>query len=410
MTRPSKNGLVLDGSDVKVRLLAERQASKSVVHVDWVRFTVQRRNSPAPHVDLVFPPPVRVDSVWDADSRAVRLQKTLALLPDPDYAAGAQAWELAGVVAAALGPDFHVNAELRKGHDFYRYRFSIERHGVECGWAGYLSSSDHPRQTNQARTIHVNLYGAACTFAAVGWNDRLADICDERDADLTRCDLALDFFDGLDGGGIEGVRSAYMAGLCDVGGRRLRCNMVGDWCNNRERSFYFGSMEAGKQTNVYEKGHQLFGAESGSVWLRAELRYGNKLRVLSSDMLRRPADFFACASDWHAAMLRKADQVVTPEPVKTTPRLAVETVKAECVRVSRWLLNVAAPACATAFEFLGDEFLELVTNKKRPGRLQRFTPSELSRGSLLHGRVFQPLGVHTHEHDPTHIADLLPFA
>ena len=54
---------------------------------------------------------------------------------------------------------------------------------------------------------------------------------------------------------------------------------------------------------MYEKGHQLFGPESGSNWLRVELRYGNKLRVLSSDILRNPSNYFAGASPWHASML-----------------------------------------------------------------------------------------------------------
>ena len=62
--------------------------------------------------------------------------------------------------------------------------------------------------------------------------------------------------------------------------------MVGDWANGHARSFYIGSKEAGKQTNIYEKGDQLFGVETGSKWLRIELRYGNKLRVLSPEMLR----------------------------------------------------------------------------------------------------------------------------
>jgi phage replication initiation protein len=49
--------LVLDGSEIKARLLAERTASNSVVHVDWVRFTCLLRNAPAPSIDDLFPAP-----------------------------------------------------------------------------------------------------------------------------------------------------------------------------------------------------------------------------------------------------------------------------------------------------------------------------------------------------------------
>ena len=376
MTRPSKSALVLDGNEVKLRLEAERAEAKTPVHVDWVRFTCLLRNAPAPAVEDLFP---LATSVWDETHRKAEFQKVLREIPDNDYTPSVQALDLAREVAEALGDDFTIAPEVRKGHDFYRFRWSIERNGHECGWVGFLSSGDSPRQQAQSRTIHCNLFGAACTFARQGWNDRLANIVDSRDADLTRCDLALDFFDGYPGG-MDSVKSDYEAGLMDSGGKRLKCNMVGDWCNSRSRSFYTGSKEAGKQTNCYEKGHQLFGEESGSQWLRIELRYGNKLRVLSSDMLRRPADFFAGASEWHASALLKADAIATPEPVKCNGRLAVETVEAECSRNIRWQLETAAPSIALAFECLGQEELEqLCMNKKRPGRLQRFSLSEIKR-------------------------------
>lgn len=389
MTRAARSTLVLDGSEVKARLLAERMASKSVVHVDWVRFTCLLRNAPAPSVDDLFPsaPPGGgrwAPNIWD--DRAIEVRRILAGLPDADFSASAQAKDLAFAVAQALGDDYTVAPEIRKGHDFYRFRWSIERNGVECGWVGYLSSGESPRQQAQGRTIHCNLYGAACTFAASGWNTRLADLIEEYGGDMTRCDLALDFFDGVPGlpDYLSSLVGDYKAGLCDSGGKRLKCNMLGDWANGHERSFYLGSKEAGKQTNVYEKGDQLFGVEAASSWVRAELRYGNKLRELSPEMLRRPADFFAGASDWHASLIRLADAIVTPAPVKTAGRLAAETVEAEVTRNVRWFRDVAAPTAAAAIEFLGlDELCAMVSNVKLPGRLQRFTLPELRR-------AFQP--------------------
>jgi len=56
MTRPRKSDLVLDGRDVFVRLKAERQATKGLVHIDWVRFTVRTKNAPIPTIDELFPP------------------------------------------------------------------------------------------------------------------------------------------------------------------------------------------------------------------------------------------------------------------------------------------------------------------------------------------------------------------
>lgn len=385
MTRPSASSLVLDGNEVKLRLQAERVVTGSPVHIDWVRFTVIRRNAPFVHVDRLFP---QVSSVWDEDYRRAELARVLKSIPDPDFEASAQALELAEKVAAILGSDFSVPVEMRKGHDFYRFRWSIERGGAEVGWVGFLSSGDSPRQQAQAKTLHCNLYGAACTFASENWNLRLADFVEACDGDLTRCDLALDFFDGFRGG-MERVQEDYRAGVMNSGGKRLKTSVAGDWPNGHERSFYIGSKEAGKQTNVYEKGDQLYGREAGSQWLRIELRYGNKLRELPADMLRRPADFFAGASDWHAAMLAECGSFAAPEPVRTSGRLAVETVEAEVTRNLRWLMEVAAPSVAAGWDYLGEQFLELVTNKKRPGRLQRFSPSELGRAfPSVMGRFF----------------------
>ena len=241
MTRPSKSSLVLDGAEIKARLLAERSASNSSVHVDWVRFTCLLRNAPAPSIEDLFPAaPPALGGRWGTDiyDRAEMLRRTLASLPDADFAASAQAKDLAVEVAESLGPDYTVAPEVRKGYDFYKFRWSIERNGVECGWVGYLVSGDSPRQQSQARTIHCNIYGAACTFADHGWRDRLATIIESRNADLTRCDLALDFFDGVPGSPdyLGQLVNDYRAGLCDSGGKRLKCNMVGDWANGNSRS------------------------------------------------------------------------------------------------------------------------------------------------------------------------------
>lgn len=380
MTRAAKNLLVLDGGEVKLRLEAERIESKTVVHVDWVRFTVKRKASPAPSADNLFPK--RLDpfaNIWDEEYRAQRVAQMLSELPNEEFAVSTQAFELGCEVAAALGPDYAVNNERKKGHDFYKFRWAIERNGTECGWVGFLSSGDSPRQQSQSATIHCNLFGAACTFAASGWRDRVADIVDGRQGDLTRCDLALDFFDGLPGG-IESILEDYKAGRCDVMGKRLKSNMVGRWPEGVERSLYFGSKEAGKQTNCYEKGHQLFGPASGSQWLRVELRYGNKLRELKSAMLRHPADFFAGASPWHASILARADEMATPEAVKCHGRLPLETIEAECTRSLRWVRDTAAASIAVAVEFLGVEDLwELIGNSRKPGRLQKFSASEIQR-------------------------------
>lgn len=384
-----RSALVLDGSEVKLRLTAERERTGCFVHVDWVRFTTVLRKAPTPDVEILFPRGRTHDgNAYDKWQEVARVLRTL---PDCEHDAAAQAHTLAQRVAEALGADFKVASDVRKGHDFYKFRWAITRNEVECGWVGFLASGDSPRQQAQARTLHANVWGSACTFGDAGWTDRLADLIDECDADLTRCDLAADFFDGITGG-MDRVLADYKAGVMDSGGKRLKCNMVGDWANGHERSFYIGSKEAGKQTNVYEKGDQLFGVKACSPWMRIELRMGNKLRVLPSDMLRRPADFFAGASDWHALMLAELGAVVTAERVRCHSKLAVQTVEAECVRNGRWFLDTALPTCAAAIRFVGlDVLLDVMFGGKLPKRLQRFSDAELARGFAAAFKRFSPV-------------------
>jgi phage replication initiation protein len=380
MTRPNLSPLVLDGSQVKARLLAERSETKAAVHVDWLRFTIQRRHV-VPSEDLLFPTPQGVN-VWDEAPRLAQLRAVMRTLQGGEFEVSAQAWQLGEQVANVLGTDYEVYPEMRKGHDFYRYRWSIERAGQEVGWVGFLSSGDSPRQQSQSRTIHVNLYGHACTFADSGWRLKMADLIDAHGGTLTRCDLALDYFDGINGG-MARIKSDYLAGLMDVLGKRPKINTIGDWINEdgRARSFYLGSKEAGKQTNVYEKGDQLFGVDACSPWMRVELRYGNKLRDLPSDMLRRPSDFFAGASDWHALMLREweagTEAHTSPESIACRPRLQIETVDAEVARLCRWAQHTASATIAALWRHAGDGFLDFVHAAKLPGRLRSFKESEV---------------------------------
>ena len=157
--------LVLDGNIVKLRIEAEREFSGNHVHIDWVRFTAQLRNAPIPPVDVLFP---RSDvNIWDVQDRNARLVRILRDVPDSDWSPAAQAFELAEQTAAALGPEFSVDLEVKKGMDFYKSRWSITLSGVEVGWVGFLASSDSPRKKAQAKTVHASLYGAACTLSLI---------------------------------------------------------------------------------------------------------------------------------------------------------------------------------------------------------------------------------------------------
>lgn len=377
--RPYWSAIVVDGDAVKLRLTAERNAFKTPVHVDWCRFTVIRRNCSELPLDVLFPLPTGNAVIDHFTPQVMERRLPVQDMQSDEFAAAAEAYELAKQVCTAMGDHFRIIAEPMKGMDFYKYRWSIHMNEKEVAWVGFLGCSSSPRQSAQDKTIHVNLQGMACTFGASGWRDRIADICVDTKATLTRCDLALDFFDGFDGG-IQKVWDQYVNGDCNVNGRRLKFSSAGDWANGAGRSLYIGSRESGKITNVYEKGDQLYGEKHGSEWIRAELRYGNQDRVLSLDMLRRPADFFAGASDWHKSLIDLADVEYEAQAAPTKGRLELETIEGEAVRYTRWLVRSAGPALAAAIKYLSpDDLWDAVQGAALPTRLKKFSAEQLAK-------------------------------
>ncbi|PAT43511.1 replication initiation factor domain-containing protein [Vandammella animalimorsus] len=389
--------LVLVGNKIKLRLEENRAHAGSLVSVDWLRATFQVK----PNHRHIFSPDVPEYKKWlrlNVEQYRVDGRDDFRFLPCHEHHALQARW-LAEEACAALGADFHIDYMIKKGQDFYRFRVSIMREGHECGWVGFVANTRSAAQERQNNTLHLNLYGHACTFGAPGWQQRMQRLIEAENATITRVDLALDDFEAS-ADYLPQCKADYEHGLMNVAGQEPKMNMVGCWRSDgkgHSRSLYIGSKEAGKQTNIYEKGHQLFGPESGSTWTRIELRYGNKLRVISPQVLTNPDSFFSGASDWHAQQLRIAKQAqgvssaTAPESIKVTPRLAIQTVKAEVFRNARWLFNVAAPSVLQAFKNSGDEFLQLFMHKEKPGRLKRFSDKEIS--AVYPSAIHQILGL-----------------
>jgi phage replication initiation protein len=405
-------GLVLDGNRVKVRCEQRQVESQSKAVVDYVRGTFDRARFSEAKIDAqknwdeiwdkdiyVSPnfdklPDVQLsDSFWDDAQRKRRFAKDLREIeksqPGTEAAQSVfQAHLLAVQVCEILGPDFQVADHPEKGHDFFRYRIPILLNGSEvaCVYCWSVNSSD--KGNRQRATLNVNIPGTACTFARPGWEKKMAEFAVGLGGKLTTCHLAVDFFNGLPGG-IDSVYSDYLAGVWDHLGKRP---IVGDisWLKGHSRSLYLGSKECGKQTNWYEKGDQLFSEPEavrlGIKWLRCELRWGNKFRVLDWDMLVRPADFFAGASQGHADALALAQQLepvpaaedVVPESVPVSRADAPMSVMGEVVRNVKYLRDTALASMTLAFKYLdADIFTDLIKAAKLPGRLKKFSEQQI---------------------------------
>lgn len=396
-----RNDLVLRGREIKARLHIDNQRYGAHIHVDWLRFTVNRRHAPVPSIELLFPEPdtgidyqaakdgwtenERMNAHAVVLSRRQRIVRLLRDMPDPDYDASTQAFTLAEDVATILGSEFRADTLIQRGKDFYRFRIDILRNDHPVGWVGFLSTNKGKRSDAQANTIHCNLEGMACTFAKPGWLDLMANYIDQHRGLITRIDLAADFFCGI-AGGIERIPDEYKAGLMDHLGHRPVGLRGGTWdfkdpLENRGRSFYLGTRESGKLTNIYEKGKELLGKEDDSAWVRVELRYGNQKRLLPTDMLRFPASAFAGASEWHAGIVRELELQVIPMPIKCELRLATQTIEAEVTRNARWFMNTAGASAVLAFLNLPNSVMHSLFDEfknKLPNRLRKFAPAEVA--------------------------------
>lgn len=395
------SNLVVINGQLKQRLQSQALRYGSFVHVDFLRFTVQTSRV-MPSVLAMLRPPLATplisdpaDPLFGTGHEAVRdlMEPWLVGLDDSEEISKASAaYELGTEVCSILGSDFSLAAFWSNGCDFYKYRYKIYRAGSSVGWIGFCAGGKGKHSTAQDKTIHVCLEGMACTFADHGWLQKMADLIDSYRGLITRCDLALDFFSGLQGGMLRFPKE-YQTGLMDHLGHHPKHGTGGTWFftdpkDNGGRSFYFGSREAGKITNIYEKGIQLFGKGDTSEWVRVELRWGNQKRLLPTDMLRRPSDFFGGASDWHAAILKEHGDSCNPEPIPCKKQLEQQTVEAEVTRNVKWFLSTAGKSALLSFLHLPMEVMGKFLDQPLtlPRRLAKFKEQEVV--SCYH-RVFE---------------------
>lgn len=129
----------------------------------------------------------------------------------------------------------------------------------------------------------------ACCGAVVAWapyRDFLESLPASK---ITRCDVCVDFFDGehtVDDG-ISWVRE----GLFNCAGRNPKTKYIGGIDDQSDgQTLYVGKSKNGKMLRVYEKGRQL--GDPDSPWVRWEVQFGSRDRLLPFDILTDPTRFF----------------------------------------------------------------------------------------------------------------------
>jgi len=200
-----------------------------------------------------------------------------------------------------------ISDALLQLHRYMTLWFSIPVNFVpsEKGMFGYESSHDVMVWVNgemlriaviaaggsqTGNTMMLDMSGQGCSVVT-DWQAVYASLQD-LDARITRADTALDLMEGFT---LEQFDDLYFAGEFNCGGRIPTRRYV-EGGNSHDagchgRTLYLGKKVNGKELCIYEKGKQLGNPES--EWLRIEIRFGNRDRVIPHDIVLEPTKYFA---------------------------------------------------------------------------------------------------------------------
>lgn len=248
------------GEGERIEIVAQGQHAGYILHpipiasappasalIDWLAFTL----TPPAQIGLVS----RVDGLEDSGYR----------------------WMCSELVRL-FNVDANSIERQKTGGSGYKYRAKFS--GGQICWGGQ----------NQRGTINVSISGEGCSRIE-DW-PTVAAWLESQQARLKRVDLAHDDF-ACETFSIAKLRAWYEAGEFGAGGRKPEAQLVDDLGSGKGRTFYVGNRKNGKLLRGYEKGKQLGDPES--PWVRVEVEWHDKSRILPYDMLTRPGQYLAGA-------------------------------------------------------------------------------------------------------------------
>jgi phage replication initiation protein len=216
----------------------------------------------------------------------------------------------------------------------------------------------------------LDIPGASCGLI-VDWprfRDFLESLPESR---LTRVDTAVDLHEGEFT--VDDAVRWHGEGLFNCAGRNPSTRTDGDWLQEKEgRTLYIGKAKNGKGLRCYEKGKQLGDLESD--WVRFEVQFGNRDRVLPFEIITDPTRYFVAA---YPAL----EQIVSAagERIKTLSNTAAVTLGRLLDAVKRtygkWLNHFAEHGIEA------QDLVDAVSVCAMPKRLQ---PAAVAGGVLAH--------------------------
>lgn len=188
------------------------------------------------------------------------------------------------------------------------------------------------------------------------------------DAKLTRVDLAVDFLDGEHT--VDDAVKMYECGGFGSGGRQPSTSCAGDWIGKKDgRTLYVGKSKNGKMLRVYEKGIQM--GDFGSEWVRYEVQFGSRDRVLPFAILTDSDRFFAGAYPALADLIEDA-----AERIETVQKGGTVTLSHLLFHLKRCYGKVLDVVMGTK----DSSVAELVEEVRIVGIPRRLQPSSLAAG------------------------------
>lgn len=234
--------------------------------------------------------------------------------------------------------------------------------------------------SSTGNTMMVDLTGKGCGLVT-DWQAVHATLQD-LDARLTRADTALDLLEGFT---LDQFDDLYRSGEFNCGGRiPTRRYFEGGHSGDLHalgRTLYLGKKANGKELCIYEKGKQL--GDPSSEWLRIEIRFGNKDRVIPHDIVINPTTYFAGA---FIALEDLVEAIKTK--IKTDQRDVVSEERTIVLkRLTHYLVSAYGKTIYQLAQELGMDYKALYDLLHVPGVPHRLEKSAVAGGV---NRVHEP--------------------
>lgn len=162
----------------------------------------------------------------------------------------------------------------------------------------------------------LQLTGKGCSMVT-DWSS-LRELLEGFQAKITRVDLAVDFLHGEHT--VDDAVAMVDADQFTSCGRRPSTSVAGDWLDQvHGRTLYVGKAANGKMLRVYEKGKQL--GDLSSDWVRFEVQFGNRDRVIPYEALTDCDGYFAGAYPALEQLLHAAAESIPTTQTETQVNL-----------------------------------------------------------------------------------------